>query len=82
MSLERRFKAWRSQVHERTRHRHANESIDEMDRLGLIEIGVDESQIQITDADRDIDYLSDLFESMLYLRNHYVPGGNHRRYRR
>lgn len=70
------FEAWRQQVRVRAEERHFREDIAEMKRLGLSEMEIDESKIEITDADRDIDYLSDVFESMLYLRNHYAHGGN------
>lgn len=70
------FEAWRLQVQERARHRHSVESIEEMERLGLTEMNVDEVAIEVSEEDRAFDYASDLFKSMVNLRNHYAHGGN------
>lgn len=45
-----------------------------MDRLGLNEVVIDESQYEINDEDRDHDYLATLLETMPWLRNYYAHG--------
>ncbi len=68
------FEEWQHRTEMRAKQRVKNAAINEMDRLGLNEVVIDESQYEINDEDRDHDYLATLLETMPWLRNHYAHG--------
>ena len=68
------FEVWRQGVLIRARDRHFFESVEEMERLGLTEMEVDESKIEIKEEDKESDYVGILLESIPYQRNHYAHG--------
>ncbi len=68
------FARWRRQVEMRARERVESEAIEEMKRLGLHEMEIDEASFEIKDVDRDYDYVAILLETMPWLRNHYAHG--------
>lgn len=45
-----------------------------MQALGLTELAIDDTHLEITDEDRDHDYLGRVLESIPFLRNHYAHG--------
>lgn len=68
------FEVWRMGVRMRARHRHFFETITEMERLGLTEMEVDESAIEVKEEDKASDYVGILLDSIPYMRNHYAHG--------
>jgi hypothetical protein len=68
------FTAWQNRTKARANHRSLLETLEEMSRLGLERMDKDDSKIEITDADRDHDYLAELENTVSFLRNHYAHG--------
>lgn len=68
------FHAWQLKTKVRARSRRDIEVIRKMTELDLTELQMDDSDIEITDEDRDHDYLSQVLESVPFLRNHYAHG--------
>jgi len=68
------FSAWQRKTEIRARERSSIEAIQKMKELNLSEMEIDETQIEITDADRNHDYLGRLLKSIPYLRNEYAHG--------
>jgi hypothetical protein len=68
------FEVWRKGVLIRARARYMYESFEEMERLGLTEMEVDESKIEVRDEDKASDYVGVLLKSIPYQRNHYAHG--------
>lgn len=68
------FRRWREAVDRRTEDRYEIEKLDKMNKKGLKSIGLDYSEIQITDTDKDLDYVKVLRDTLPYLRNHYAHG--------
>lgn len=50
------------------------ESFQEMHRLGLTEMEIDESNVEIKEEDKAVDYVGILLESIPKQRNHYAHG--------
>jgi len=68
------FKRWHEVAHRRARHRYEMEKLEEMRKKGLKSIGLDDSEVAVTDADRNWKYLNDLLDNLPELRNHYAHG--------
>lgn len=68
------FEVWRRQTEMRARERTMYEITEEMDRLGLEKMEIDESKIEVKDVDRDYDYLKVLLKTMPWLRNRHAHG--------
>ncbi len=68
------FESARQSIKVRAWSRHLYESIERMERDGLTEMAFDESKIQIQDVDRDIDYVSNLKDSLPGIRNAQAHG--------
>lgn len=68
------FTAWKVRTMLRAHSRKDLEAIQKMNELGLTELESDSSDVEITDADRDHDYLSELVEAVPLLRNHFAHG--------
>ncbi len=68
------FSLWQQRTEKRAQQRAETEAINEMDRLGLDEIVIDDSKIEINEDDRNHAYLATLLETMPWLRNHYAHG--------
>lgn len=68
------FSMWQQRTEKRARRRLRTEASNEMNRLGLDEIVVDESKFEINEDDRNHAYLATLLETMPWLRNHYAHG--------
>lgn len=68
------FQVWHESAKIRARDRYINEQFQEMRRLGLDEMEVDDSCIEITEADKDPEYVSTFLESIPWIRNHYAHG--------
>lgn len=70
------FAVWRHRTEMRAQQRTEMERFFEMERLNLSEITVDDSDYEITEVDRDHDYLAAILESTPGLRNHYAHGSS------
>lgn len=68
------FEVWRHRTRVNAKMRTMYEEIEEMSRLDLDQMELDESKIEIKDVDRNHDYLTILLETIPYLRNHYAHG--------
>ena len=68
------FSEWQQRTKMRAHSRKHHEQIEEMARLGLSEMLTDDSEIEITDADRDHDYVSEIASKIPSLRNVYAHG--------
>lgn len=68
------FSAWQQRTKLRARHRRDIEAIQKMNELGLSELEIDDTQLEINDIDRDHDYLSQVLRSVPFLRNLYAHG--------
>lgn len=68
------FEVWRHRTEMNARQRTEIEAVEEMERLRLNEIYIDETKCEIKDEDRNHDYLATLVETMPWLRNHYAHG--------
>lgn len=68
------FEVWRHRTQVNAKMRTMYEEIEEMRRLGLDQMELDESKVEIKDVDRNHDYLTILLETIPYLRNHYAHG--------
>lgn len=68
------FEVWRHRTRVNAKMRTMYEELEEMSRLGLDQMEIDESKVEIKDVDRNHDYLTILLETIPYLRNHYAHG--------
>jgi hypothetical protein len=68
------FEVWRHRTEIRARHRTEKEAFDEMERLGLEEMVIDDTRFEIKDEDRDHDYLAIILETLPWFRNQYAHG--------
>jgi hypothetical protein len=68
------FSAWQQKTQIGARYRRDIEAIEKMKELGLSELAVDDSQLEIKDEDRNHDYLDQMLESVPFLRNEYAHG--------
>lgn len=68
------FRAWQSRTTVRARSQNELERIQKMNELGLSELHTDNSTVEITDQDRDHDYLRTILQTIPFLRNHYAHG--------
>lgn len=68
------FEVWCHQTRINAKLRTFHEVGEEMERLGLGIMEVDESKIEIKDVDRNHDFLETLLETMPWLRNRYAHG--------
>jgi len=71
-----RFSIWHHRVKMRARIRYDEEIFRKMREEGLKEIIIDDSEIEITDEDRNWDYVSILLKTIPFLRNAYAHGNN------
>lgn len=70
------FAVWRHRTEMRAQQRTELERFAEMERLNLNEMTFDDSNYEITEEDRDHDYLAAILESTPGLRNHYAHGSS------
>lgn len=68
------FDVWHQGALMRARMRQEYESFEEMHRLGLTEMEIDESNVEIKEEDKAVDYVGILLESIPKQRNHYAHG--------
>ncbi len=68
------FQKWHQTSEKRATFRYEMEKIEEMNRKGLTEIELDFSEVEVTDQDRDWNYINILLKSIPNLRNHYAHG--------
>lgn len=68
------FEIWRRQTEMRAWERTMHETTEEMERLGLEKMEIDESKIEIKDVDQDHDYVKVLLKTMPWLRNRHAHG--------
>jgi len=68
------FSAWQLRTKIRGRLRRDLEAIERMKKLGLVELEISDAEIEISDADRDHDYLREVMHAVPLLRNHYAHG--------
>lgn len=68
------FSEWHREAEIRAKTRYPIDKIREMNEKGLSEIQLDYSEAQVTDADRDWDYINRLVEQLPSLRNRYAHG--------
>jgi hypothetical protein len=68
------FSAWQRKTQLRARYRRDIEAIEKMKALGVSELEIDDSQLEIKDDDRDHDYLGQVLQSVPFLRNEYAHG--------
>ncbi|WP_129642664.1 hypothetical protein [Peristeroidobacter agariperforans] len=68
------FSAWRLKARLRAQSRRSIETIDKMKALGLSELEIDDSQLEINDKDRDHDYVGQVLKNIPFLRNEHAHG--------
>ena len=68
------FRKWHKNAEHRAKFRYEIEKLDELKEKGLDQIELDYSEMEITDADRDWDYINSLLEYLPRLRNQYAHG--------
>jgi hypothetical protein len=68
------FSAWQLKTKLRARSRRDIEAIQKMTQLGITELQINDSKIEITDEDREHDYLGQVLKAIPFLRNHYAHG--------
>lgn len=68
------FSAWRLKTQARARYRRDIEAIERMKELGLWELEIDDGQLEVKGEDSDHDYLSQVLESVPFLRNEHAHG--------
>jgi len=68
------FRRWHEAAQRRAMLRYEMEKTDEMYAKGLKQIDFDYSEVTVTDADRNWEYLSFLSDFLPELRNHYAHG--------
>lgn len=68
------FRRWQEAAYRKAEIRYQMEKIDEMHAKGLKSIDLDYSEVEVTDADRNWEYLNALKEWLPELRNHYAHG--------
>lgn len=68
------FKRWHEAAQFKARMRYEKERGDEMREKGLDRIELDYSEVQVTDIDRNHDYISDLIDILPMFRNEYAHG--------
>ena len=68
------FAVWHHQTEMRAQQRTMMERFDEMERRNLSELTFDESDYEITEEDRNHDYITSILKSTPWLRNHYAHG--------
>ncbi|WP_124948442.1 hypothetical protein [Sulfuriferula thiophila] len=68
------FKVWQHRTEMNAQQRTRIEAIEQMRRLNLTEIVIDNAKYEIKDEDRNHDYLATILETMPALRNHYAHG--------
>ena len=68
------FKRWHEVAECRARTRYEDEKDDEMLNKGLDRIEIDYSEVQVTDIDRNFDYINKLIGYLPKLRNDYAHG--------
>ncbi len=68
------FKIWHDRAEIRAYHRTQIEKVKEMEAKGFSEMEWDESKIEVTDEDRNWDYLEILKERLPEIRNIYAHG--------
>lgn len=70
------FEVWCRTTALRANNRVLYEQIEKMEKLGLNELEFDETNVTITDEDRDHDYVGTVLENMPKIRNHYAHGSS------
>lgn len=68
------FQEWHETVEQRAQYRYAQEKFDEMREKGLSQMDIDYSKAEITDVDKNLNYVQILLDTLPYLRNHYAHG--------
>ena len=68
------FKKWHESAAIRAKTRYQYEKLDEMQQKGLEQIELDDSEVQVTDMDRNLGYINDLIEILPKFRNNYAHG--------
>ncbi len=68
------FRRWHERVQMRARQRYEWEKAKEMDTKGLDSIILDESEVIVTEQDRDWNYLNIVLEVLPEIRNEYAHG--------
>ncbi len=68
------FKRWHESAEIRAKTRYQYEKLDEMQQKGLEQIELDDSEVQVTDIDRNLGYINDLIEILPKFRNNYAHG--------
>ncbi len=68
------FQKWHKIAEHRAKFRYEIEKLDELKEKGLDQIELNYSEVEVTDADRDWDYINSLLEYLPRLRNQYAHG--------
>ena len=68
------FQKWHQTSEKRATYRYEMEKIEEMERKRFTEIELDFSEVEVTDQDRDWDYINILLETLPSFRNNYAHG--------
>ncbi len=68
------FSNWHEAVEQRARTRYEREKDEEMRAKGLDQIDLNYSEVEITDIDRNLDYVKILLETLPETRNLYAHG--------
>lgn len=68
------FCRWHESARLRATYRYEQEKLQEMDANGLTQIDLDYSEVMVTDADRNWEYLNTLLQYLPGLRNQYAHG--------
>lgn len=70
------FEVWCRTTALRASNRVLYEQIEKMEKLGLNELEFDETNVTITDEDRDHDYVGTVLANIPKIRNHYAHGSS------
>lgn len=68
------FRRWHEAAERRARYRYQTEKLDEMHEKGLEQIELDDSEVIVTDVDRNWEYIKVITDTLPKLRNHYAHG--------
>ncbi len=68
------FQKWHETAEHRAKCRYEFEKLDKLKEKGLDQIELNYSEVEITDADKDCDYINRLLEYLTWQRNQYAHG--------
>ncbi|MBW1802350.1 MAG: hypothetical protein JRJ85_16680 [Deltaproteobacteria bacterium] len=70
------FKAWHDAIKRRAIGRFHHEIIEKMKNKDIYEMIVDDSEVEFTEEDKDLDYIGPLLDHLPRIRNEYAHGSD------